>query len=205
MDEELEKIRARIDNKELKKTDDIIEHNEKVDVWSQMTSMDKKLEEADREVSTEESKAVNRNRDAKIDASLEHAIKNARNINDKDKESYLKMAAYFTSDFENNMFASQFRLAEIYPEFGFDEWTNFLSEQIIAIYLNKHKTMFLRTSAEAGMKDPYAKNKNANLNVINGLNNQEFNDNQQNIVVFRIPLKNTDILERINDGTSDDN
>lgn len=120
------------------------------------------------------------------DDPLTLALSEATHLADK-KDKYIKLAQLYTSDMHKNIFKTQFDLNKTYPDYSIDEWNDFLTDRIVAVYINKHKRTLLKAVAEDNLSNPIAKNKRDNLQLIKNLEEQEQSEQNRNICIIRIP------------------
>jgi hypothetical protein len=125
-------------------------------------------------------------RERDIDDLIEN-IKLAANINEHKRNMFLRLADLFLPKMSDMLFKNQFDLAKEFPETTADEWTSFLMDNMVAKYIGRHKNMFLKSTAENNLSDPYAKGKKDSLNLVEKINNEVKQDNKQNIIIMRIP------------------
>jgi hypothetical protein len=118
---------------------------------------------------------------------LSKALMNATHITSSVKTRYVYLSSIFLENMKDNIFKSQFELAESYPDATADEWNDFLNDRIVSTYLSRHKRTLLKSAAEDNLANPLAKNKRDNLKLIENIEAQERKEAQKNVVIMRIP------------------
>lgn len=143
---------------------------------------------SDGTVEKTEAKKIKKARLEELD-SLVDIIKSASHLNEAKKNLYSKLAEFYISEFANNIFLDQFHLKDKYKETTVDEWGMFLNDRLMRTYIDRHKRIMLKSSAEENLLDPLGKNKRDNLTLLKTLEEKEKAFSSQNIIIMRIPSK----------------
>lgn len=120
------------------------------------------------------------------------SLEQAEHLSDGKRERLIELGERYLSDMRENIFCDQFDLHEKYKSVSIDEWNDFLADRIVNTYISKHKRTLLKNKAESNLATPSGKNKRDNLQLLRELEDKEKNDNNNNIVIMRIP----DIYDR---------
>lgn len=127
-------------------------------------------------------------REKEIDDLVDN-IKYASHINESKRALFLRLAEMYLPDLDVNLFKNQFDLAKKYEDTTADEWTSFLVDNMVSKYVQKHKNIFLKASAENNLADYSAKGKKESLSLIEKIDAENKEESKQNIVILRIPGK----------------
>lgn len=143
------------------------------------------------ETSQEEKEIADRmNRSRKLDIDdLKENIRYATHVNENRRVLFLRLADLYLEDFANNLFKNQFDLIKKYPETTADEWVSFLTDNMVAKYIGRHKNISLKSNAEANIVDVDGKGKKDSLAMIEKINSKLKEESKQNIVIIRLPVK----------------
>src|SRR5574344_993455 len=102
------------------------------------------------ETSQEEKEIADRmHRSRKLDIDdLKENIRYATHANENRRGLFLRLADLSLADVANNLFKNQFDLIKKYPETTADEWVSFLTDNMVAKYIGRHKNISLKSNAE---------------------------------------------------------
>lgn len=120
------------------------------------------------------------------------SLEQAEHLSDEKRVRLIELGERYLSDMRDNIFCDQFDLHEKYKSISIDEWNDFLADRIVNTYIGKHKRTLLKNKAESNLATPSGKNKRDNLQLLRELEDKEKNENNNNIVIMRIP----DIYDR---------
>ena len=129
-------------------------------------------------------------RDRTVDIEdLRENIRYATHINEGRRAMFLRLSELFLSDLANNLFKSQFELIKKYPDTTADEWVSFLTDNMVAKYIGRHKDVAMISNAEANVADVEGKGKKESIGMIDKINAKIKEESKQNIVIIRLPQK----------------